>query len=338
MVSRAAFLRAPVRIDFCGGFTDVPEIARVTGTSIVNAAVDLYEDAERTRPVGFAVELRRRRGAPPHVHSAADAALLKSFTKYLGGGIDGCRDLRIHRELPLSTGLGSSGALSVMLAAACSISRDRRCDDPQDLATRAHDFECRFLGLKGGYQDYLSAAAGGCHRFVAEPSERVPRVHRRCLPERFGDYLDRAVFVVVAPRPCPSSSILLDLIGRLWSDADLDRRLRGIKACNDELADAMAADDFNAGLRIIDVAAELRRGISQHTSNPALDDVREELRPLCQAVHETGAGGASLAVYPREDALGAVHRRLAGLQQRLDIRVFFPKHNRHGLRVAASAP
>jgi len=336
MVSRAVLIRAPLRIDFCGGFTDVPEIASSLGTAIVNAAVDLYEDPERKRPLEFAAELLPE-GARSPVAANSDESLLAKFSEYLEHGMDARRCIFIRRDLPVSTGLGSSGTLSVMLIGAWLDYRHQRwC--PAGIAAKARDFECRFLGLKGGYQDYLSAAAGGYHRFNEEPGDPRPRVLRGRLPACFARYLNHATIVIVAPRPYPSARIIADLVARLASDTDLRQRLSAIKACNEACARAIEAADLAAALRIVGEAAELRRDISPYGSNPTLDTVREELRSLYRAAHDSGAGGGSLIIYAREEALEALHCRVAELRNDLGVKIFFPKYNTRGLRMTPVAP
>lgn len=332
MVSSSVLIHAPVRIDFCGGFTDVPEVARSLGTTVVNAAVDLYHDAEHTHAVDFAVELHPKRPAAPNAMDASES-LLASLTDYLGQDIDARRDLRIHRALPLSTGLGSSGALSVMLIAAWLVSRHRPWRHAPSVAAKARDFECRFLGLKGGYQDYFSAASGGYHCFAEEAQDLGPRIRRSPLPTRFAHLVDHATFVVVAPRPCPSTSIISDMVGRLASDSSLQQRLRGIKACNEAFAGAVLAEDLGAAMKIVGEAAELRHGISPYALNSTLDTIREQLRPFCRAAHECGAGGGAIVVYAWERSLNALRQRLPGLEHDFGVKIFFPKHNRCGLRV-----
>jgi D-glycero-alpha-D-manno-heptose-7-phosphate kinase len=328
-------VRAPVRIDFCGGFTDVADVAAVTGTAVVNAAVDLYEDKDRTQPVDLSVELVELAlgDAPTLPEVNNDELMLASLTEYVRQDIDCRRALRIHRGLPMSTGLGSSATLSVMLIAAWLVSSGRRWRDARELAELARDFECRFLGVQGGYQDFASAAAGGYHRFVEKVGHGDARTERRHLPPRFIRYFDRATFVLIAPRRCSSSEIISDVVTRLNSDPELISRLRKIIACNEQFDQAISGDDLDSALTIVEKAAELRRGISTYAANPTLDNVREELHKLYRTAHETGAGGAAIVIYGKEDALEPLERRILGLARELGLHTLFPKLNNVGVQV-----
>src|SRR5689334_6672949 len=86
--------RAPVRIDFAGGWTDVNIFARGAGGVVVNAAINQYvtgtlEVQDETDHEG------------PHLSSAS------------GIGHDGI-EVAYRSELPSGSGLGTSSALNVV--------------------------------------------------------------------------------------------------------------------------------------------------------------------------------------------------------------------------------
>lgn len=138
---------APLRIDLAGGWTDAPQFAEKYGGEVVSFAVKLYTEAQISiDPVG---------------------RLSASYSS----------------EVPMGTGLGTSGSLNVALIAVCQNS----IMDKLQLAEKAYKFEW-LLGNIGGRQDQLCAAFGGFNRFslhttVSYEQLAVPSEMRSWLSE-----------------------------------------------------------------------------------------------------------------------------------------------------------
>jgi D-glycero-alpha-D-manno-heptose-7-phosphate kinase len=170
--------RAPLRVSFAGGGTDLEAYSRHHGGLVVNATIDLWAEVTLIpRPdhiLGFwdldtginahvpldALDpdtvpdrLRLSAGVARHVLNTAGAPPV--------GGVD----IYSSVEAPAGSGLGSSSTLTVALVAAW----DRwlgghRCVD--GLARTAFRVEREDLGLSGGCQDHWAAAHGGLNRMA----------------------------------------------------------------------------------------------------------------------------------------------------------------------------
>lgn len=125
--------RAPVRIDFAGGWTDVPIFAEAVGGAVLNAAVAQYVYGE--------------------METGED-----------GNGIR----VSYHSDLPAGSGLGTSSALNVVWLSLVQ-SRIASQEDRKRLAELAYQLES-VLGILGGKQDQYAAALGGINlmRFDGE--------------------------------------------------------------------------------------------------------------------------------------------------------------------------
>jgi D-glycero-alpha-D-manno-heptose-7-phosphate kinase len=162
-MNRAARAAAPVRLDFAGGWTDVPPFSAREGGTVVAAAIGLFSRAEvrpgdpgirlLARDLGESLEVpdasRLGRGGP--------LALLSAGVRLLP--IDSCT-VQTDSDAPPGSGLGSSGALDVALVSALSSARG------ESPATRAiADLACRLeaveAGIAGGRQDQFVATYGG---------------------------------------------------------------------------------------------------------------------------------------------------------------------------------
>jgi len=159
-VFRAA---APVRLDFAGGWTDVPPFSTRESGLVVSAAIGLCAHAE-VRPGGRGLRLvAEDLGAT--LDLADEAALDPSGPlSLLQAGLRmlpvGPCALTTRSDAPAGSGLGSSGALDVALVGVLAAARNEKFD-PGEIARLACRLEGVEAGIPGGRQDQFTAAFGG---------------------------------------------------------------------------------------------------------------------------------------------------------------------------------
>src|SRR5579871_6734710 len=122
--------RAPLRIDFAGGWSDIPPFAGQAGGAVLNAAIDRYVTGEliaagNDDPLTFADAPRLPASTTPPAATAMAAP---------------SRGLKISysMDLPAGSGLGSSAALSVAWLALVRANMKMQ-DVPTDIAAMACD-------------------------------------------------------------------------------------------------------------------------------------------------------------------------------------------------------
>lgn len=119
-MAKTVTVRVPVRIDLTGGWTDVPAYCSTNKGEVINIAINRYITAEM------------------HIDDERHISV-----KY-------------SSDMPIGSGLGTSGAMNVALLAA--ISGDGRTSE--EIAELAFQFEA-LLGNTGGRQDQWASAIGG---------------------------------------------------------------------------------------------------------------------------------------------------------------------------------
>ena len=136
--------RAPTRLDFGGGWTDVSPYCDDEGGAVCNIAISRYAVANVT--VGLTTtELN----APdPLVRAAILRAGVADATA------------TVSSDVPVGSGLGGSSAAGVALAGTLAALSGEPLD-PAALAERSRRTEVEDLGLAGGFQDHYAAAFGG---------------------------------------------------------------------------------------------------------------------------------------------------------------------------------
>ena len=124
--------KAPVRIDFAGGWTDVDIFAKSVGGAVLNAAIDKYVTGK--------------------------FEIFDGTTDISGNLQEGIK-ISYRSELPAGSGLGTSSALNVVWLTMVK-SRITGAEDKKTIAGLAYELEA-MLGILGGKQDQYASAIGG---------------------------------------------------------------------------------------------------------------------------------------------------------------------------------
>jgi D-glycero-alpha-D-manno-heptose-7-phosphate kinase len=169
-VVRPAAVAAPVRLDFAGGWTDVPPFSAREGGVVVNAAIGLLVRATvRAEGRGFRIvadDIGEELELPADASLAPDGRLdlHKAALRMLH--VRPPVTLRTSADAPKGSGVGGSGALDVAMVAALDAATAPDGAPPLDaeaLAEAAWRVEAIEAGVPGGRQDQWAAALGGCN-------------------------------------------------------------------------------------------------------------------------------------------------------------------------------
>lgn len=162
--------RAPLRVAFGGGGTDLPSYYREQGGFVVSAAIDKYVymlagTAFRPRYVLKHLEWEEAETAEEVRHPILRAALQHHW--------DG-RPLELASvaDVPPGTGLGSSGAYTVCALKALGLAAGSETGG-RELAEAACELEIGMLGRTVGKQDQYAAVYGGVHAYTFNRDDSV---------------------------------------------------------------------------------------------------------------------------------------------------------------------
>jgi D-glycero-alpha-D-manno-heptose-7-phosphate kinase len=169
--------RAPLRISFAGGGTDVPPFPSAEGGCVLCATIDRYAYGSlvpRTdrmvtiESVDFKTTAEMTLDREILYDGSLD--LIKAAVRRFGRrGTDGY-DLVLRSSAPPGSGLGSSSTMMVALTGLLAQHYGRTLSEYK-IAELAHAIEREDLGITGGMQDQYAATFGGFN-FI-EFSERV---------------------------------------------------------------------------------------------------------------------------------------------------------------------
>lgn len=332
-------IHAPLRIDFCGGFTDVEELAAFAGSSIANVAIDLFRDEQHREAVEFSVERVTGEIQPPT--QPAHKWLLETLTTFYGNMLDFQQHLRINVDVPISTGLGTSGALCVLLIAAARQCLNKQTDIGNELWQDAKKYENSILKIKGGHQDFISVVNGG-YNFITTPVHDFQAMRiQQCRPnESFSTYFNEHCVIVYAKRRQTSSHILEYVIENAKGQSLFSSMLVKIKEYNEmfhKIATSSKSLDHTMLNKLCDCingSSAIRETLTAHDAkNDILDIVREDLQPFVHCSHPAGGGGGAIVFYGKPQYRNSITDRLKKHATSLEIKYYFPKISNEGLRL-----
>lgn len=175
--------RAPFRISFAGGGTDIPSFYEREFGEVVSATIDkyVYVMINQCRPIlssgiddAGRYRIRLSYSSTENVQRADELAhpIVKEALRLLD--LDIPMDIATMADVPAGTGLGSSGTFSVALLQALHLIKGENVG-PEQLAEEASHIEIDVLGRPVGKQDHYAAAFGGLNaiRFLASGEVKV---------------------------------------------------------------------------------------------------------------------------------------------------------------------
>jgi len=237
---------APMRLDFAGGWTDVPPFSAREGGVVVNGAIGLRAHVELklggtllrlvAEELGATLECANASGLAPGGKLPLLTAALRMFP-VLGGFT-----LTTRSDAPTGSGLGSSGALGVALVGVLTKARQESLDG-REFAAQAWQLETIEAKLPGGKQDQFGAALGGFHRFTfRDPDVGVEPL---TLDPAFAGALERHILICYTNK----SRVSGDTISRVMAayergDSTVTGALRALKDVGNAMADALRAADL----------------------------------------------------------------------------------------------
>jgi D-glycero-alpha-D-manno-heptose-7-phosphate kinase len=314
------YARAPGRIDFGGGGTDVAPYCVEHHGIVVNAAIDYYayatlEPRDDRQIHLHAIDLGKREAIAgiDEIRLEGDLDLIKACIRRAApsGGFS----LSTYSEIPLGSGLSSSAAIAVVVCAICTQYEHGRFDQAQ-MAQMAAAAERDDLNHWTGKQDQFAAAMGGWSflEFVGDEAPREPAP----LSEPTLRQLEKNLLLVFTGKAHLSGDIHLDIL------ADYKNRtgtvlpgMHGLKEVGRRMREALKAGDLNAFAALLNENWKYHQMLHPTCATPELQHfIDAGLQSGALGAKVCGAGGGGCVVYLADDnqkpRLAAALRRIGG--------------------------
>ena len=289
--------KAPLRISFAGGGTDVPPYPEREGGCVLNATIDHYawgslqprnDGRIRIESLDLAISLDCLVENKLEFDGQLD--LVKATLLRLQAQDSKGFDVFLHSDAPPGSGLGSSSALVVGLVGLVKEFKNLPLTE-YEVAQLAYSIERQDLRIQGGHQDQYASCFGGFN-FMEFYADRVIvnplRIHQDIVNE-----LEHNLLLCFTGTTRKSDRIIEDQTKRFE-----EKQGATLKALGEQKQ--LAIDMKNVLLRgrlddfgdLLHSAWESKKKISPHISNNTIDEMYEAGRKSGVIGGKiTGAGG-----------------------------------------------
>ena len=295
--------KAPLRLSFAGGGTDVSPFLEREGGCVLSATISRYSWGTLTPRADDQIHIESADlGAlfyfDTHSNLVYDGKLdlAKAAIRKVGEPNGKGFDLFLQTDAPPGSGLGSSSSLMVNLIGLLREFKSLPLTE-YETAELAYQIERKELSIRGGMQDQYAAAFGGFN-FIEFSADRVIvnplRIHRDTANE-----LEHNLLLCYTGKPRATDGIIEDQVGRYeHHEARAIEGLRHQKTLAVEMKNLLLQrrlEDFGAKL---DEAWQFKKQISPKISNPHIDEMYEEARRNGALGGKiTGAGGGGYLLF-----------------------------------------
>ncbi len=288
--------RAPVRISFGGGGTDLASYYKKHGGVVVSAAINKYfytilelRQDERIQIISSDLQLN---------HTVEDCYSLK-YGEGLDIPVGVLKHMHVRRgmnllmasEIPPGTGLGSSGAVTVNIINTINHLEHLKMTK-KELAEMAYHIEYNELGLPIGKQDEYASAFGGLN-FITFDRSGDTTVEPLHVPKEVRMRMEDDVMLFFTGRTRQSSKILKSQDSSTKEDTgEVVERLHEIKNIAFKVKKAIEIGDLTEMGHLLDMSWQNKKKLAKGISNPRINKIYETAKKEGAVGGKlTGAGG-----------------------------------------------
>jgi D-glycero-alpha-D-manno-heptose-7-phosphate kinase len=289
--------RAPLRVSFGGGGTDVPPYTDNFGGCVLSSTIDRAtyctlapraDDHIRVRSLDLDVLADFSTGERFQYDGKMDLAKVVLNHFKLDRGVD----VLLHSDAPPGSGLGSSSSLIVALIAAVA-EWEGIPMSPQEIADLAVRMERHELGIPGGLQDQYAAAFGGFNWIEFNKGENLVMPLR--LPKSIREELEYRSILVYVGKTRLSANILNEQIAETSKPAGaVVDALHETKRIAQEMRRAILKSDWGAWGELLHQGWMHKKKFSSKMTDPHIDalyDVARKAGALGGKLLGAGGGG-----------------------------------------------
>jgi D-glycero-alpha-D-manno-heptose-7-phosphate kinase len=289
--------KAPLRISFAGGGTDVSPYPEERGGAVLNATIDKFayatlraksgEGSARVRSLDFDLDATFR--TPQELVYNGELDLVKAVLKHFHR-TDQEVEIFLHSDAPPRTGLGSSSTLTVALVALFA----RFLKQPlttYELAELAWKIERVELGDPGGRQDQYAAAFGGFN--FMEFSKDSTVVNPLRIPSEVRNELAYRLMLCFTGAT-RFSGTLIENQTRAYRERNVETvgGLDEAKRLALDMKKALLTGDLDAMGELLHRGWEAKKRFTEAVTNPGIDALYDRAREAGALGGKlTGAGG-----------------------------------------------
>jgi len=269
-------VRAPVRIDFAGGWTDIQPFAESEGGAVLNAAISRY--------VQGTLEIHEGKSQS----KSLDAAGIVSRSSGIG--------ISYGSDLPTGSGLGTSASMNVVFLFLIRYELFKN-ERPEVIAEAAFEME-QLLRIKGGKQDQYAAALGGVNFMTFTDRVKVERLN---IKKTVREHLEKNLVLCYSGKSRLSGNIHDKVWGK-YLKGETVSAFKGLKRVAYEIKNSLLKGRLDEFACLLNENWEYQKELDSSVTNP----VTEKLFAIAfkngaTAGKACGAGGGGCLLFFCED-------------------------------------
>lgn len=331
--------KAPLRLGFAGGGTDVSPYSDLKGGAVLNATINKYAYATLVPRQDNVINIRSL-DYDIVVDYKVDHKLVFNGEMDLAKGVinrlkknnEGF-DLYSHSDAPPGSGLGSS---STMVVALIGVFREWQMLPlgDYDIAQLSYEIERKDIGIKGGKQDQYAAAFGGFN-FMEFEGDQVIINPLRIKPHIVNELQYNMLLCYTGGTRLSAKIIDSQVKNFISGKKDTVEAMDLLKENAVEMKKALLMGKLNEFGELLNLGWEHKKKMSDKITNPAIDEMYEEAKKAGAIGGKiSGAGGGGfMMIYCRFDRRHKVAERLEQLGGKM-IDFQFEEHGLQTWRMA----
>jgi len=275
--------KAPLRISFAGGGTDVPPYPQERGGVVLSTTIDKYAYAtliprqdKEMRIQSLDYDIMAKYDLDEELVYDGKLDLVKAVIRNMNTDNSQGVELFIHSDAPPGSGLGSSSTMVVALIGAFKHWLRRPMTD-YEMAELAYHIEREDLGIKGGMQDQYAATFGGFNFIEFFGSTTVVNP-LRIRPDILNELQYLLLLCYTGKRRLSAQILDTQINAYVQKREEVVRALDELKAITIDMKNALLQGRLNSFGDLLHHAWENKKKLASQITNPQIDEMYEVAR------------------------------------------------------------
>lgn len=288
--------RAPLRVSFGGGGTDVEPFCVEQGGAIIGSTINKYaycsilpKENDEITVHSLDFDMTVKYNAKENYVYDGKLDLVKAALNALEIN-QGC-EVYLQCDAPPGSGLGTSSTVMVALLMAMSKWKGITLD-AYEMADLAYHVEREVLGISGGYQDQYAATFGGFN-FIEFHGRNNVVVNPLRIKKDIIHELQYNLLLCYTGNIHVSANIIQDQVNNYKNkESDAIAAMSEVKALAYAMKDELLKGNLHSFGKLLDYGWQSKKRMSNKITNPQIDELYEEaLKAGALGGKLLGAGG-----------------------------------------------
>lgn len=295
-------VRAPLRISFAGGGTDLPSYYNNYGGEVINATINKFIyitiKVVNKNYCDFIIKKKVHTFKSSNYKKYKKEGtfyLLRASFEYLTEKYNDSQPINCETEVisesSPGTGLGSSSTLIVAFIKGLTDFYGYNLSKKQ-IANEAYIIERKICNLSGGLQDHFAASYGGFNHLQINKKGNV-KVKKLKLSRSFLSRLETSIYLLNLGVSRNSSTIINDQNKNIkLVNKDVLNNFSKIKSITKRILASIENESLDSLVKSIDIGWEYKKKTSNLITNKNIDECIKVLRRYkARGIKVSGAGG-----------------------------------------------